>query len=519
MSESFDYWVKTIYSESRDTVKDVWTNAEPFTQGFLEDIGYAGNFYLRFNNLAILIDLNQYSGLQVIESDIEEFRLFLNQSYEANDFYVKTVVNFTLTVLDELSIRNHIDSLPKIIYEIWQMLGESGEALRKSILWFIETVKSSYNKAIDLIGRLFHGEALEHVTAVLERGVAKYDQIVKDLHVKFIKYVERMWTRISDTLVKYWQRSMERIEPSLFQFIHHIESVVWNISQEIFNFLYVRSNEIVESPYFHRVSNFTQDIDRLYQDIMGNDVLTNLRKYSVLGWQFVKEKYFVLVPFGKEMNEIISELIGEIRQLYTLEPVQFLGDKLAEVQRSIEWFANEFQVERRLLQLWSIVRDKVTRFSQTALETDDKYREAKTKFVFDPDVGVLKLEQKLPMSWHAFNETPILEEIQEYRTLLDATSYFQGSNTSIWTLYYEYKQYLDPNTWLPPFKAHSLLIGSTHYMTFDRRFVSMNSPFAVIENNRKPNKCSYLLAHDFIDGNFSLLLEPSVSITNNLFFI
>lgn len=80
------------------------------------------------------------SGLSVLETDIEEFRIFLNQSYEANDFYVKTAVNFTMTLLDELSIRNHLDSVPKIINEIWHVLGDSGKALRKSVLWLIESV-------------------------------------------------------------------------------------------------------------------------------------------------------------------------------------------------------------------------------------------------------------------------------------------------------------------------------------------------------------------------------------------
>lgn len=35
-----------------------------------------------------------------------------------------------------------------------------------------------------------------------------------------------------------------------------------------------------------------------------------------------------------------------------------------------------------------------------------RYREAKTKFIFEPNDGVMYLEQKLPISWHAFNETP-----------------------------------------------------------------------------------------------------------------
>ena len=51
------------------------------------------------------------------------------------------MVNLTLTVLDELSLKDRIDSLPKFLTEIWNILGESGKALHKSILWLIETVE------------------------------------------------------------------------------------------------------------------------------------------------------------------------------------------------------------------------------------------------------------------------------------------------------------------------------------------------------------------------------------------
>lgn len=39
MSKNIDYWVKTIYTESKDTVKGVWDMAEPHTQVFLDDVG------------------------------------------------------------------------------------------------------------------------------------------------------------------------------------------------------------------------------------------------------------------------------------------------------------------------------------------------------------------------------------------------------------------------------------------------------------------------------------------------
>lgn len=34
---------------------------------------------------------------------------------------------------------------------------------------------------------------------------------------------------------------------------------------------------------------------------------------------------------------------------------------------------------------------------------------SKTLFIFDYENGIIKLENKLPMPWHAFNETPNFE--------------------------------------------------------------------------------------------------------------
>lgn len=217
--------------------------------------------------------------------------------------------------------------------------------------------------------------------------------------------------------------------------------------------MYKQNSELTSSPYFNHVSNFTQDLDRLYRDIVTNDIITNVNKYSSICWNFIKVKYFEYVPFGREMNEVISEVTGELRKLYQLEPVQFVNNKLKELQRSLEWVANEFQVEKRIHQLWAIVQYKISHIAQTALQIDDQYREAKTKFVFDPDTGVVELEQKLPMSWHAFNETPIFEEIPEYKILLDIQNFFVTRNLSHWALYRMIWPCLDTATWLPPHKC------------------------------------------------------------------
>jgi len=50
-------------------------------------------------------------------------------------------------------------------------------------------------------------------------------------------------------------------------------------------------------------------------------------------------------------------------------------------------------------------------------------------------------------------------------------------------------------------------------MTFDQRFVGLNLNFDEFGNGRPNSQCSYLLAHDFFKRNFTLLLEPAVTIS------
>lgn len=91
---------------------------------------------------------------------------------------------------------------------------------------------------------------------------------------------------------------------------------------------------------------------------------------------------------------------------------------------------------------------------------------------------------------------------------------FNGVNISI-TNYDIWQYYTNPYVWMPPFKSRALLIGSRHYRTFDKRFISLNHKYAFVENGEKPDQCSYLLANDFVDFNFTLMQEPSMVVVND----
>lgn len=345
-----------------------------------------------------------------------------------------------------------------------------------------------------------------------------------------MNYIETMWENLSRAISVYWNRVLQNIEPQIIRSIHFLESILWGISTEIFgelecrthvlrlsqfflDFMYNRTNELIESPYFSKVANITHDLDVFYQDLSNNDLFTNIRKYSGVIWQFLREKFLSMVPFGKELREISIDIANEFRELKKVEAVKEAVEKYEDVVSKLKWVLSEFQFEKRLNALLDIIKHKLTRITQNALQTEDVYREAKTKFVFDPEKGKIEWEQKLPMAWHAFNETPQFEEIPEYKVLKDIQSFvFSKRNSSIWSYYYDWTSPLSAPHLLPPFNSHALLVGGTHVVTFDKRFVTFEKSNITSSSAKVLDEgCSHLLAHDWVDNRFSLILKSSVA--------
>lgn len=377
----------------------------------------------------------------------------MNESYNANTFYIKDIVDIGVYAIDELSLRSHIQSLPNILNEIWEIMGESGEALRNSLLWLIETIKNAYHKVSEIVVAVLRGESVSQVADIIEKMIEKYDMFIKDLHVSFIKYIENLWNTIFSSISEQWYRFLKLMEPMFIRFIHYLETVVWKASKEMLDFLYDRKKEIITSPYFDRFANFSQDVDKVYRDIKANDIVTNVHKYSGLVIQFLKERYFAFVPFGKELKDVIDEIISELKELRKLPSVNYALEKLEQMYDRIGYFCEYFEVKGKIEGLIRLVHSKMMDISQTALQAESRYREAKTMFIFDPNQGLMCLEQKLPMSWHAFNQTPEFHEIPEVRAVKDIKNYFVTSNTTFWSLYYQYKPYSELSNWLPPFKG------------------------------------------------------------------
>lgn len=172
-------------------------------------------------------------------------------------------------------------------------------------------------------------------------------------------------------------------------------------------------------------------------------------------WQFLREKILSMVPFGKEVREVMADISNEFKELQKIEAVRETLERYEEIETKILFIMKEFQFEKRFNNLIDIVKNKLTRIGQSALYNENIHREAKTKFIFDPDKGFIEFQQKLPIAWHAFNETPHFEEIPEYKLFNDIQNFlFSRKNSTIWTLYYGLKPLSEPQNFLPPFDSY-----------------------------------------------------------------
>lgn len=134
----------------------------------------------------------------------------------------------------------------------------------------------------------------------------------------------------------------------------------------------MRKNEIIEHPYFSKFSNFTQDLDRFYKDMTGNDTIASVYKYTKVLWNFLKDKYFKLVPFGKELQDVVSEILNELNELRKLPSVQYLTEKYNQLYAKARWLYEYFDMETRIHRFITLIHRKLTDMTQTALQAENR---------------------------------------------------------------------------------------------------------------------------------------------------
>ncbi|XP_072946200.1 uncharacterized protein Apoltp [Epargyreus clarus] len=467
--------IKEAPMEAHHALKNIWSDAKPRVRDFLDDL----------------------NDLHVIKDDLDEFQRFLNESYENNDFYVKDIVEFTYYVLDEMAIRNHLESLPGFVNDMWGMMGTTSQSIKQSLTYVVDTIKMAYANFLDSMNKVLEADFMELVSEKLETMILQYDNFVRDLHMKFLEYWEETWVNATTRLAKYWQDILKSIEPLFFKMLHYTEAFVVTIWRNVMDFFHERTHELTDTPYFNYVSTFGHEMDRIYKDIMNNDIITNIKKYSKKLWGVIWSKVEKFIPFKDEFTQLYAEFRNAWENFLKTPQVVYVKDKYNEAYVRLKWWYDYFLIGETLDAIEQIIYDKVTDLARTALQYEELHRTPKTNFIFDPRKGEVLLEQKLPMSWHAFNRTPDFTEIAEYKAVRDFMDTWLVNNKSIWSYYYEIRPYMDINNVLPPFAGMAMMTGQGTLVTFDKRVLTISEAG------------TFVLTKDYRQNNFTVLIESN----------
>ncbi|XP_045454917.1 apolipophorins [Melitaea cinxia] len=467
--------LKEAPMEAHLALRNIWSDAKPRVREFLDDL----------------------NDLHVIKDDLDEFERFLNESYDHNDFYVKDIVEFTYYVLDEMAIRNHLESLPGFVNDMWGMMGNTSSSIKESLTYVVDSIKMAYANFLESMNKILEADLMELVSDKLESMILQYDNFVRDLHMKFLDYWEETWVNATNRLSKYWHDLLKSIEPLFFKILHYTEAFVVTIWRGVMDFFHERTHELTDTPYFNYVSTFGHEMDRIYKDLVNNDIITNIKKYTKKLWNVVWGKIEKYIPFTDEFKQLYNEFRNAWETFLKTPPVVYVRDKYQEAYVRLKWWYDYFLIGEGLNNVWEIIYAKVTDRARTALQYEELHRTPKTNFIFDPHKGEIILEQKLPMSWHAFNRTPDFTEISEYRTVRDFMDEWLISNRSIWSYYYDIRPYMDFNNVLPPFAGLAMMTGQGTLVTFDKQVFTVSEPG------------TFLLTKDYRQNNFTVLMESN----------
>lgn len=105
----------------------------------------------------------------------------------------------------------------------------------------------------------------------------------------------------------------------------------------------------------------------------GNSTLWNIIKYTKVVWNFLNERYFKRIPFGKELRAVAAEITNEVIELKHLPSIRYFFEKYNELKEDVKWFYDYFDVGTRIRRVVSLVHLKLTEITQTALQVENRY--------------------------------------------------------------------------------------------------------------------------------------------------
>lgn len=383
----------------------------------------------------------------------------------------------------------------------------------------VDKLTSTVRDEMDLKGRYFN-DALTPLKSAYNTLVNDYNNKVYEIQSSFNEAYRR-----NDFYMRDIDQAVKRLSDDISRRLHYKMIELQRCCQAIAESIQ-RTNQIVAQKFneaYDWLESETRDVRRdlnermqrtqMYMDAMSRNIqakmmenteyirrhpliarVSNIKAEDILQLpgmiaQYVRGTYEELMnrlqavyeqtssrPDVQQMKYAVMKYIQENKRVFQYLGLENKLNELMQRMNSMNWPTMKAMLEQSLNEFIQWNRSRWTKF-------DPQRGEYEFELYMPVDVPDLTWLKQLDMSEYFSNMKKFVGR------------YMPDEDASLMDTIYAYKPRSDARDWIPPFKTHASLVGSQHYVTFDKKFYD----FA--------GDCSYLLARDFIDKTFSVVVN------------
>lgn len=473
-----------------------------------------GNLFNIDSGFAIGKDIHllvQGSGREVFNGKIAlDQTHFLESNYHVDDAQFKT---FT----DQLQqqIKRDLETADADVKEKFNRLQsfwtQKLEKIQKASPDFSQLQNEYQQELNQLVEELKQDPAIkkviEQITAIVGELAKTFDGIAKAISEQ-LSAIEAALRQNYELAVKTFN---ENILPEIKKLYDSLQQLVSEIYEQAVKLLTAAFERVAKA-----LKTFEEDfntISKAIKDATGNSYEA-IGEYIKLITQEIKELYELLkqqlqsLPGVDFVKEKYAEILGDIN------PVETIKNVLAELINALAEVVPE-QAKPLFNQVSDYIKKKLAGEEVDDIAIfKDLYKaliEAISGFKRDYVDGFSTASLSSSVNLDIFKRLP------PFVTNVRLSALNQLRSEPIFNLndlIYLYRPYgFDPAEFIPPFTLHGEISDGSHIFTFDGRHLTF------------PGKCSYILARDFVGGNFSVVANmnngklKSLSLTDKSGFL
>ncbi|KAG1652941.1 Apolipophorin [Nymphon striatum] len=365
------------------------------------------------------------------------------------------------------------DVLSEIGLEIEDKISIISDAISKEMVEpMVVHVKGHYEETGKELGGelLLIENMLNNYLDELKKFVEKEYELVKAKMEKALEPLKtdfEAWKVKVEAKLEEYRKYCEENYPKTYQKLKDIISSLTNAVEEE----YVRLTKIYEDQGFEGIVSDYRD-QWSYNVTFTNDLFESYNATaSVYDW--ISRASDELENIKNSTAESYEKFVAKISDSKWVQAMlkykNYLSDKYGEYRYRWNQYVEKLQERLDEYPELKKIYTNSQRFYLTVINIKD---------------GVVSWDVALPY-------TPAA--MKEWTTSQSTYQSMEEPGYSYWDTYYQMKPHTNPRKWIPPFDSTATLIGSQHYLTFDKKHYDF------------VGTCSYILAKDFKDENLTVI--------------